>query len=724
MIGSMKKYETCTPANIAELTETEILEKAVELSDTRVPVKVKLAILRRIYAMLGFNLSNDLLLALLVDVKHQLVLACAGGCKTTSSQIAIMMAKILWKKAYGRHLTASEILCLVYNKENRPQMEKKHAELLTPMIMSGFLSYNAEDAHYINAGITAHTLHSFCKHWVDQYLSELKMDGYTTLQDGDAPIFFSSAIRSVKKQYPDLNEDIRVERIQTLYDLLYELELTYNDISEKHPLLSDAVCSCNATVEQIRKIFIFYDQQKAFFRRYDFIDMLVLMNRLLNYEEVRNRMHLLYTFIVVDEIQDFTPLMMTILKKIVGPDARLLAIGDEDQSIYGFRGADVNNAVRFKEHFPESKIFQLLVNRRCGDNILDSASAVINLNINRYDKQLVAERAGGAVDLIGYTDLDQQLENLTGIILDYSKEEQQNTVICAREKAYGQPLTFSLFRYRVPFHTYNAHTFYYHEAFRGFTEIMNLIWKPSRDNWRNLYKITNIKKADWFEYIGYNEKKQKAENFPEKSSLWELRFEPFTRYAGLEAALNQLHSINKNINSSYCKDYIDYILRLFQQNFWETRISMEPILFSTEVFDWIRGVFAKSSPYPVLFGEFAENLKRLETDQRYQSGVCVATMHALKGLEYKNVHLTFMEESIFPGFDGIDSKNYLPEVAVSLKEAENRLAYVAMTRAKDHLYLHYNINDPSFYVTLLNTPTVGGLNSPMSPRVFSNKKKW
>ena len=724
MTTPIMEFESCTPKNIANLSDEEVLELAKSFSDYKSPIKTRLLILKKIYQLLGFNLSNDLALALTTDVKRQLILACAGGCKTTSSQIIITLSKILWSRIYGRHLTSSEILCLVYNRENRPQMDKRHAELLTPLVTSGFLSYDPAEPHYINAGVTSHTLHSFCKYWIEQYLTELGRKEFVVIKEEDSRIFFNSAVKNTRKKFSDMDLDIKIERIQTLYDLVHGLCLNYDAVSDRHEALFDAVCSCNATVEQIKEIFKTYDNQKLFFKRYDFTDMLSLMNKLLDNHEIRSRMHSLYTFILVDEVQDFTPLMITILKKLVGEDTRLLAIGDEDQSIYSFRGADINNVMRFTEHFADSKVFQLLVNRRCGENILSAASSVIECNQNRYPKKLVAERTGGKVHFAGYHDLTEQLMCVADKIMDTSRERQSRTVICVREKVYGQPFTFYLYKYRIPFHTLNTRGFQYHEVFRAYLEIMNLLWKPARDNWRNLYKVVNIKKADWFSYIGFNEKKCEVENFSDKLSLWDLNFKPFIHYSGLKETLLMLQGISQRINSEFCREYIDYVLGLIKKNFWETRISINPVMFSDEAFEWIHEIFAKNSPYPVIFSEYSENISRLMSNQSYKSGVAIATMHALKGLEFEDVHMVFLDDLIFPSFMSIDAKNYPANIALTLKEAENRLAYVAMTRARDNLYLHYNSLNPSIYVKMLTNQNACLPEVSTKQLVFTNRKVW
>ena len=304
------------------------------------------------------------------------------------------------------------------------------------------------------------------------------------------------------------------------------------------------------------------------------------------------------------------------------------------------------------------------------------------------------------------------------------KETVFRSVVCVREKIYGQPLTFSLFLHNIPFYTLNVSRFYQHDAFKSFIEIMNLLWKPTKENWRNLYKIVNIKKDDWFKYISYDEKKQKVNGFLDKNSLWELGFEPFVKYAGLEEALKCLYRISKSINTYGCSEYIDYVIELFKKNYWNTRLSMEVIEFGEEVFGWIKQIFKKDVIYPALYREYVEKIDFTLMTQKSHTGIAVATMHALKGLEFENVYMLYMENSIFPAFHLIDLKDYSQKMISTLKESENRLAYVAMTRAIENLILFFKSNDPSMYIDIITEKKEKSYERIENMMIFSNRKVW
>jgi DNA helicase-2/ATP-dependent DNA helicase PcrA len=460
--------------------------------------------------------------------------------------------------------------------------------------------------------------------------------------------------------------------------------------------------------------------------------MLTFFYKLLNENpEVRERMWVLYPYVVVDEIQDFTPIMMAILKMIVGTETKLLCIGDEDQSIYSFRGADIDNAIKFTEKFPEAKVFQLFVNRRCGDYILSAAKNIIEMNINRFKKELSATRSGGLVSLTPYSDGEEMCSKLVSQLLKFPRDDFEDTVICMRDKVFGQPVTKALFDEGIPYHTFNVLRFENHEVVRTFIDIMNMLWSPSRENWRSMYKIVNISRNDWFNYLGIDSTKPMSlvKSFPNVQVWWDLDFAPFKHYRKLRESLNFLKKVSNEITKVSCESYFDKIISLFVDNYWLSRCYGDVVPFSDNAFRWLQDLFKKQLPYPILYKEFSAKVDQLNRDEMNKLGVTVATFHSLKGLEFKNVLMCYMEDSVFPGFSLIESRGYTPNAEIRLKEAENRLAYVAMTRAKDYLGILYDKGSPSLYVKKLTNAGFGSdvprevVNDDVDSQiVFSNKR--
>ena len=713
---SVVRLETLTPLDIDSYTEESILALASELSDPcKIPIKSRCNLLKSIFKAVGYDLSPDLLLALLVETKHQLILAPAGGCKTTSSQIKAIFSKIIWKLETGKLLTASECLCLVYNRENEPQMRNKHGEILGVLLASRFISNDPSDVNnpsaiFVNTGINASTMHAFSNSWIFEYADFLKIKNFKLIKPEQETQIFNAALSKLKKAYPHITFEIKADKLKLAYDVVHGLLMDYDSLDLDNPCLYEIVHSTGISAEHLRHVFEDYNKTKKFLQLIDFTDQLIFMDYLLaTHPDLQQQFYTIYPFIVVDEIQDFTPLMMSILQKIVGPDTKLLCIGDEDQSIYSFRGADIDNALKFTEKFPLAKVFQLNVNRRCGTNILDKARKIIELNKNRFKKNLLASRGGGEVDFLPYTGYHDMLEKLKIKISQLSRDDLSSTVICARDKIYGQPLTKALFDINVPYHTFNSARFEEHEFIRNFIEVMNLLWSPGRNNWKSMFKLVNINKTDWYSYLGCDPLKPNAPitKFPDVEVWWKLDFQPFKHYRKLRESLNFLYTVSRDMETAPFSKNIENILALFIDNYWISRCQDDIIPYSDDAVVWVKEFFNKPYPYPLLYKEYSGKTKSLYYNYQNKSGAVVATFHSLKGLEYKNVFMTYMDDSIFPSYSYIDSKLYSESTILRLKEAENRLAYVAMTRARDYLGIFYDTGNPSFYISELsdNSPT-------------------
>lgn len=165
------------------------------------------------------------------------------------------------------------------------------------------------------------------------------------------------------------------------------------------PLLSNCLSELYESIKRRRRV-------------YDFTDMLTkIYELLLKRKDILERIQKFYEYVVVDEVQDFTPLMMELLRLFVNNGTPVLCIGDEDQSIYGFRGADIYNTLHFSDKFPGGEVFLLNRNRRCGRKIIEAASKIINKNAMRYKKRIGVVREGGDIQYVPYLTTEGQLLN-------------------------------------------------------------------------------------------------------------------------------------------------------------------------------------------------------------------------------------------------------------------------------------------------------------------------
>ena len=409
------KFIPLTPGNIDSLSEEEVL--ALVEDKPGLPNKnARLQIIKMVYEILGFTLSNDALLCLLSENHAQLCLATAGGGKTTFSQVKIVLEK-LWRKSIidpKRNIDGRNILCLVYNKHNRRDMLEKQRTFATKINLATSAATN------IDTNINALTMHAFCNLWGNTYAMQMGFINFNLAKESGIESMMTTAISVACKKF---NEDSRlvndVDNFIQLYNYQRETMMDLAQLTQ-----TDKFLDVGKSVPFVELVFKLFNSLKQSRRLYDFTDMLLSFYNLISTnKDILNEIRSYYDYIVADEVQDFTPIMWKILRLISGDDIPLLCIGDEDQNIYSFRGADIYDTLYFKERFSDAETFLLTRNRRCREKILDVAKSVISKNSLRFSKEIQGVKPGGNVELIKYTQQQGAYFNLLSKVKKMKQQE-------------------------------------------------------------------------------------------------------------------------------------------------------------------------------------------------------------------------------------------------------------------------------------------------------------
>ena len=680
-----------TPANVDELPVSELLSLATD-SEGMPAAAVRYKIIRMLFGVLGFELSNDTLLMLLSEPAAKLCLSTAGGGKTSSANIQILAEKIMRKsrKHPGSGIAGSKILCLVYNRHNVSDFYEKHKKMVSQLRCANIRGLSIDDELQVT------TMHAFCEMWRREYSVECELVGFRLVQEDQALVFMNSASKVVLQKYNMTNNTINANNLYTLYTYKMEAMLSYDEIEE-----TDKFIDLRIPVEALRDIFSSYESIKRRRRVYDFTDMLTKVYALLkSRKDILERVQKFYEYVVVDEVQDFTPLMMELLRLFVNNRTPLLCIGDEDQSIYGFRGADIYNTLDFEDKFPGGEVYLLNRNRRCGKNILDIAARVITRNNMRYQKQLGAVREGGDIYYIPYLTTEGQLLNVIGKIKDFSITQMQKTVICCREKEGSQLLTQLLAENRIPHHVISGYHAYSHELYRHLLDVLYVLYRPLDSQVQlNLYKILPVTKDALFEILQYDDKHGKFLDTKERKHFAQVDYGQFLTHNGFKEVISELTRMSQVIHTEPMCAYVPRLFLLLKKYYWnwKKQYNANPELddtFEAKVLEY----FSANSTFADFLNQHSQNKQFCSTNQNGCRGVAISTFHGLKGLEFDTVFLINLDNDIFPNYPLIDSKNYTDEIKQSLKESEVRLFYVAITRARDTLYMYYQQNNPSLFV--------------------------
>lgn len=435
--------------------------------------------------------------------------------------------------------------------------------------------------------------------------------------------------------------------------------------------------SQNCAEEMFRRIYSEYHEYLYQHRLIDFEDMLIY-----TWELLRERKDILaawqnkYQYILIDETQDINKIQYDIVKLLAGERRNVFMVGDDDQSIYRFRGAKPEIMLRFKDDFPQAKTVLLDVNYRSQAKIVESALNLIAHNKERYQKRIQASREAGAD--VEYVLFDNQRQENLRIIRDIADAKErggsfEDFAVLFRTNTQPRLLMEQLMEYNIPFRTKErVPNLYEHWIAKDIFAYVRIAM-GSRER-RDFLQIMNRPKR----YISRESLDEEYVAF----DVWEWFFEeqPWVaeRIRKLESDIKRLERMNPYAAINYIRKGIGYDEFLEEYaDYRRIRVDdlndvLDELQESAKGFDGYDGWFEHIENY-------TKELERLYQNQQ-EAGECVtlSTLHGAKGLEYENVYLIDVNEGIMP---------YKKAVLDADIEEERRMFYVGMTRAKKNLHL-------------------------------------
>ena len=480
------------------------------------PLPVRFKLIKMLYSVLGFDLNKEILYIMASEPRAQFINATAGAGKTTLNQLKLILEKIIRKSVIMEApLSGDRILCLVYNSHNVEDMVNRHKSLVTRLYSSGIQGLEIDDK------IKAYTMHSFCDMWTNTYAMECGIVGCTLLSEEEAVSLMRNIINVLCMKTGKNPDKINVKNALSLYNYARETMIPYEDLAN-----TDKFIDSGLDFDFVKTLFMQYDNMKSLKNKYDFTDMLYKFNALLETNEtVRQRIQDYYDYITVDEVQDFTTIMMKIVRNILGKNTPLLCIGDEDQSIYTFRGADIDNTLRFKEYFPGGEVYTLGINRRCGKEIVDTAISVITTNTLRYRKTIKAKNEEGVVELKPYISKQGQLINITRELSALTNEQLRETVICYRDRYSSMAVASMLEEKGIPYYILSGYNAFSHELFNHVADVLDMLYFSTRQmDMVALYKCTPARKEQVSSAIGFNSRTKTFKSFTESKTFYDINY--------------------------------------------------------------------------------------------------------------------------------------------------------------------------------------------------------
>ena len=522
------------------------------------------------------------------------------------------------------------------------------------------------------------TFHSICVRILRRYIDRI---GFTS----SFIIFDASDQKTLVKQcLKQLNIDDKMLNDRAV---LSEISNAKNEMLE--PSAYKLRTNGEVRKETIAKVYEMYQRKLRENNAIDFDDIINYTIKILSENpDVLEYYSQKFEYVLVDEYQDTNKAQFTLVSILAARHGNITVVGDNDQGIYSFRGADITNILNFERDFPGTKIIKLEQNYRCTQNILDAANAVIKNNETKYEKKLWTENGkGGMINVYRGNDEYDEANFIVQNINRLRREEYMtynDFAILYRMNSQSRSIEDILRREDMPYKIVGGLKFYERKEIKDIIAYLRLIQNPS-DN-LSLMRIINEPKRG----IG----KTSLENVEQVANQVETSMYDVIKRAdefGLNRVflnsrefISQIEELRAKKDDIKISDLIKetlnktgYTKALEEEDTTEAESRLENLEEFLTVAVEFEEEIAENS-----LEEFLEGItlsSDIDGTDDQEDSVTLMTLHSAKGLEFPVVFLVGMEEGIFPGYKSIGEPKELEE--------ERRLAYVGITRAKQYLFI-------------------------------------
>ncbi len=533
------------------------------------------------------------------------------------------------------------------------------------------------------------TFHSTCVRILRRHIDRLGFDNSFTIYDTDDA---KSVMKDVCKK---LEIDTKMLKEKTILGAIS---------SAKDNLVSATAYEMAAQGDYLKKkIAAAYAEYQVTLKKnnaLDFDDLIVKTVELFKscpevLENYQNRFH----YIMVDEYQDTNTAQFELIRLLAQRDRNLCVVGDDDQSIYKFRGANIRNILDFEEVYPDAAVIKLEQNYRSTQTILDAANAVIGNNIRRKSKALWTDKgAGNRVHFRAFDNAYEEAEYIAGDIKRKKRELVSDYRECAvlyRTNAQSRLLEESFIALNIPYNVVGGVNFYARKEIKDILAYLKTI-----DNGKDdlaVKRIINVPKRgigaasitkvqDYADHKGlsFYEALQQVDEIPalgKSKSAEKLRdFATMIRMFRTKMQMGSLEDLITDVIET--TGYVKELEESDDEDAKDRIDNIDELITKLVSFEMEQEALGEEATLSAFLEEVAL-VADIDTVNKDDNRVLLMTLHSAKGLEFANVYLSGLEDGIFPSYMTIISED--PEEI----EEERRLAYVGITRAKEDLTITY-----------------------------------
>ena len=529
--------------------------------------------------------------------------------------------------------------------------------------------------------IWASTFHSACVRILRRDIEKLGFSSSFTIYDTD------DSLRVVKDCLKDLNID---EKQFPPRSVLGYISRAKDAMKLAEEYLADCERAGDFRLTKIAKVYVEYQRRLWEASALDFDDIILHTVRLLQqHEDVRAFYQRKFRYVLIDEYQDTNNLQYLLASTLAGGYENFCVVGDDDQSIYRFRGATIENILSFEEQYKGCRVIRLEENYRSTRHILEASNAVIRNNQGRKGKELWT-RAGEGEKLQLYTAMNENDEAqyvAARILEDYSQGRHwKDHAVLYRMNAQSNQVEQAFKRNGIPYRIIGGTRFFDRAEVKDMIAYLAVLNNPE-DDLRLTRIINNPPRGIGAKTVETAQEIARREGVSLFAVIDNARMYPELDRAAAKLAQfsGMMGELAQQAQTMPLPDFYEellartgYAVMLESKNTVEDRTRLENV---RELLTSINGYLENAGEEPSLAGFLDEIALYTDLDSHDPDQDCVVmmTMHSAKGLEFPVVFVVGAEEGIFPGIRAIGETEEMEE--------ERRLCYVAMTRAKEKLYL-------------------------------------
>lgn len=598
--------------------------------------------------------------------------AGSGKTRTLTHRIAYLVL--------SREISPSRILAVTFTNKAAREMQQRLDDLIGPSSRRLWLG----------------TFHAMCARMLRMSGEQIGLDPRFVIYDSD------DATRLAKDVLRDL--DVDAERYPAAR-ILGRISDAKNNMRGPQQM-SDLAASPADRI--YARLYAAYQERLLAARALDFDDLLLYGVKLMQESDAGQQFAERFEHVLIDEFQDANLAQFTWAREIARVHKNIAVVGDDDQSIYAWRGADVRLILDFEKHYPAAEIIRLEQNYRSTQKILDAAHGVISKNIGRAPKRLWTEENGGAqLTLHGLANAQEEAFWVARKIQDMQRENHaklSDFAILCRVNAQSRPFEEAFLRLRIPLRLVGTQRFYDRREIKDLLAYLRALFNPN-DGFA-LLRIINVPPRgigattiQKLQMLAYEQGRTLHEILNDEEALKTLGRAPAQKLAAFAALLRQLQqdvqdaaSMADLISNILLRTgFEDYLRHEKSRDSVDRVANMEEFLSAAVAFDERMQTgetpdeefVHEATPYLGLFLETTALDSEINTAQTDGEAVTLMTLHSAKGLEFPNIFLVGMEQGLLP-----HSRSLWGASPDELEE-ERRLCYVGLTRAEQRVFLTY-----------------------------------